>query len=120
MLARENTHADVSDGLTYAEEKHLGVLNLPFIDREIAAMEQRATTQTRARWIALAVAVSLLPLVVVLAYQHSGMDSVWPALALAALAASAAIPHKGPGWQPAAPDLPRLARAGAPGRPRGP
>lgn len=94
-LARENAADGVSDGLSYAERKHLGVLDLEFIDQEIAAAERRASRQTGARWVAVAVAVSLLPLVAVLGYQHGGMDSALPALALAALAVSAAIPYKG-------------------------
>ena len=96
-LARENATDGVSDGLSYAEKRHLGVLNLAFIDRGIAAAERQASRRTSGRWAAVAIAVSLLPLVAVLSYQHGGMDSVLPALALAALAASAAIPYKGRG-----------------------
>ena len=57
-LARENTNADVSDGLTYTEKKHLSTLSLPYIDAEIARLNAKPSV-SGLRWLFVALALGV-------------------------------------------------------------
>ena len=90
-LARENARDGISDGLSYAEKKNLGVLDLGFINGEIAEMERRRTA--RAAWVPalLALGAVVVPLVVLAAAVGGGAEAAIFAVLLSALAAGAVL-----------------------------